>query len=123
MCPDSGCPVGSFVEQDERIAAPRAKLTERACRWATEQLRREHTSVNGIRPQLGTGWRTVWESIKPALRRGAGPLSHLRSAPSRQSRQEAPEVRARGFYVSWLHIASSGPTVAVATKVMGIAPG
>jgi len=67
VCPDSGCPVGSFVEQDERIAAPRAKLTARACRWAIEQLRREHASVNGIRRQLGTGWRTVWESIKALL--------------------------------------------------------
>jgi transposase len=31
------CPVGTFVEQDERIAAPRASLTARACRWAIEQ--------------------------------------------------------------------------------------
>ncbi len=67
LCPDPGCPVGSFVEQDERISAPRAKLTRRACWWAIEQLRREHASVNGIRRQLGTGWRTVWESIKPLL--------------------------------------------------------
>jgi len=67
LCPDPGCPVGSFVEQDERIAAPRAILTTRACRWAIEQIRREHASVNGIRRQLGTGWRTVWESIKPLL--------------------------------------------------------
>jgi len=66
-CPDAGCPVGSFVEQDERIAAPRAMLTARACRWATEQIRREHASVNGIRRQLGTGWRTVWESIRALL--------------------------------------------------------
>ena len=27
LCPDPGCPVGSFVEQNERVAAPRAKLT------------------------------------------------------------------------------------------------
>lgn len=67
LCPDRGCPVGSFVEQDERIAAPRAKLTRRACRWSIEQIRREHASVNGIRRQLGTSWRTVWESIKPLL--------------------------------------------------------
>ena len=67
VCPDPGCPVGSFVEQDVRIAAPRAKLTTRACRWSIEQIRREHASVNGVRRQLGTGWRTVWESIKPLL--------------------------------------------------------
>lgn len=67
VCPEPSCPVGSFVEQDETVAAPRAKLTVRACRWAIEQIRREHASVNGVRRQLGTGWRTVWESIKPLL--------------------------------------------------------
>jgi transposase len=67
VCPDPGCPVGSFVEQDERIAMPRTVLTARACRWAVQQIRREHASVNGLRRQLGTGWRTVWESIKPLL--------------------------------------------------------
>jgi hypothetical protein len=55
------------VEQDERIASPRAVLTTRACRWAIEQIRREHASVNGVRRQLGAGWRTVWESIRPIL--------------------------------------------------------
>ena len=67
VCPDPGCPVGTFVEQDDRIAAPRSSLTTRACRWAIEQIRREHASVNGIRRQLGTGWRTVWDSIRPLL--------------------------------------------------------
>ena len=67
VCRESACRVGSFVEQDERVAAPRAKLTVRACWWAIEQIRREHASVNGVRRQLGTGWRTVWESIKPLL--------------------------------------------------------
>ncbi|MFZ1285568.1 MAG: hypothetical protein WAR57_00860, partial [Candidatus Phosphoribacter sp.] len=32
-----------------------------------EQIRREHASVNGIRRQLGTGWRTVWDAIRPIL--------------------------------------------------------
>jgi len=67
VCPDPDCPVGSFVEQDVRVAAPRSKLTTRACLWAIEQIRREHASVNGIRRQLGTGWRTVWEAIKALL--------------------------------------------------------
>jgi transposase len=67
VCREPACRVGSFVEQDDRIAAARAKLTVRARRWAIEQIRREHASVNGIRRQLGTGWRTVWESIKPLL--------------------------------------------------------
>ena len=65
--PEPSCPVGSFVEQDDTIALPRAKLTTRACRWAIGQLRREHASINGLRRQLGTGWRTVWESVRPLL--------------------------------------------------------
>ena len=71
VCPEAGCPVGSFLEQDESIAAPRSKLTARAARWAVEQIRREHASVNGIRRQLGCGWRTVWETIKPILQAAA----------------------------------------------------
>ena len=69
-CLEAACPVSTFVEQDDRVAAPRAKLTTRACRWAIEQLRREHASVNGLRRQLRTGWRTVWESILPLLAQG-----------------------------------------------------
>lgn len=71
LCPEPACEVTSFVEQDEKVAAPRGLLTARACRWVIEQIRREHASVNGIRRQLGTGWRTVWDSIKPLLQAAA----------------------------------------------------
>ena len=67
VCPEPECPVGSFVEQDVEVAAPRGRLTVRACRWAIQQLRTEHASVNGIRRQLGCGWRTVWDAIRPIL--------------------------------------------------------
>lgn len=60
-----------FVEQDECVAAPRALLTRRACRWLIGQARREHASVNRVRRQLGTGWRTPWEAIKPLLANAA----------------------------------------------------
>ena len=66
-CPDPDCLTGVFVEQNKQIAAPRAKLTTRACRWAIEQLRRENASINGLRRQLGTSWATVWDSIRPIL--------------------------------------------------------
>ncbi|MEI2826364.1 MAG: ISL3 family transposase [Dermatophilaceae bacterium] len=67
VCPEPACPRRSFLEQDERVAPARAKLTARAAQWAIEQLRREHASINGLRRQLGCGWRTVWEAIKPLL--------------------------------------------------------
>lgn len=59
------------------VAAPRASLTARACRWAIQQLRREHASVNGIRRQLGCGWRTVWEAIAPLLTAAAADESRF----------------------------------------------
>jgi len=66
-CTEHACPVGTFTEQDEQLAQPRALLTTRACWWAVRQLRREHASVAGIARQLGTTWRTVWRSIAPLL--------------------------------------------------------
>jgi transposase len=82
VCPDPGCPVGSFTEQDEAVAAPRAKLTSRACRWAIEQIRREHASVNGVRRQLGTSWATVWTSIEPILAAAAADESRFEDVTS-----------------------------------------
>jgi transposase len=70
-CPDPACPVGTFTEQNDDVAAPRALLTARACRWAIEQIRYEHASISGLARQLGTTWRTVWRSLRPILARAA----------------------------------------------------
>jgi transposase len=66
-CIEPACGVKTFVEQDDRVAAPRALLTLRACWWAIRQIRREHGSVAGVARQLGTTWNTVWTSIRPLL--------------------------------------------------------
>ena len=66
-CLEPACAAGTFTEQDEDVAAPRALLTTRACWWAIAQLRREHASIAGLARQLGTTWRTVWRAIKPLL--------------------------------------------------------
>jgi transposase len=76
-CPDPACPVGTFTKQDDQVAPPRALLTARACRWAIEQLRREHASVAGLARQLGTTWRTAWRSIRPLLEQAAGEESRF----------------------------------------------
>jgi transposase len=76
-CPASTCPVGVFTEQDEQIARPRALLTTRACRWAIEQIRREHASIHGLARQLGCTWRTVWRSIRPLLEAAAADESRF----------------------------------------------
>jgi transposase len=41
VCPERACATGTFVEQNQDVAAPRAVLTRRACRWAIRQIRRE----------------------------------------------------------------------------------
>lgn len=76
-CPDPDCPTVVFVEQDEALAAPRAKLTARACWWAIDQLRSENASINGLRRQLGTSWATVWDSIQPMLAAAADDETRL----------------------------------------------
>lgn len=70
-CPEPACRTATFVEQNAEIAAPRAKLTTRACWWAIGQLRREHGSVNGIPAAAGVRWRIVWEAIQPLLQAAA----------------------------------------------------
>lgn len=67
-CAEPSCPAGVVTEQHPDLARPRALLTTRAYWWAIGQLRREHASVAGIARQLGTTWRTVWNSIKPLLK-------------------------------------------------------
>ena len=66
-CEESRCPIGTWTEQHDDLARPRALLTRRACWWAIGQIRREHASVAGIARQLGTTWKTVWTSIQPLL--------------------------------------------------------
>lgn len=47
------------------LSRPARTADGAACRWANEQIRPEHASVDGVRRQLGTGSATVWESIEP----------------------------------------------------------
>ena len=66
-CREPSCPTGTFTEQVQDVAAPRALLTVRACWWAIRQLRREHASISGLARQLGITWRTLWRAIRPLL--------------------------------------------------------
>jgi transposase len=43
-----------------------------------EQIRREHASVNGVRRQLGTGWRTVWDAVRPLLEKADSDADRFR---------------------------------------------
>ena len=63
MCPDVDCPMGSWTEDDDRIAASRQVLTSRAARWVTEQVGRHARSVNEVAVELGCDWHTVNDTV------------------------------------------------------------
>lgn len=63
MCPDSDCAMGSWTEEDDRIAGPRQVLTSRAARWATIQVGRHARSVNEVAGELGCDWHTVNDTV------------------------------------------------------------
>jgi len=66
-CRETTCQTVPFLEHDERVCAPRARLGTRAIRWAIRQLRFEGATIAGLARQLGTTWNTVWSHIKPCL--------------------------------------------------------
>ena len=66
-CGDAHCGRKTFVEQLPCLVAPRGSLTRRAVAWAIGQLRREHATIEGLRRQLGTSWKTLWRAVEPEL--------------------------------------------------------
>lgn len=62
-CPDPDCANGSWTEEDERIAAPRLAMTDRAGRWITAQVGRCARSVNEVAKELGCDWHTVNDAV------------------------------------------------------------
>jgi transposase len=62
-CPDPGCATGSWTEGVPAIAAPRLVMTDRAGRWATEQVGRRGRTVNEVALELGCDWHTVNDTV------------------------------------------------------------
>jgi transposase len=62
-CPVLSCPIGSWTGEDPRIAAPRMGLTDRAGRWATEQVGRHGRSVSGVADDLACDWHTANDAV------------------------------------------------------------
>jgi transposase len=62
-CPDADCANGSWSEEDDRIAASRLVMTDRAGRWITEQVGRCARSVNEVANELGCDWHTVNDAV------------------------------------------------------------
>ena len=61
-CPREGCPTGSFVVTDHRIAAMGCLLTTRAAKWATVQVGGGRT-VAEVAAELDCDWHTVNDAV------------------------------------------------------------
>ena len=62
-CPESTCTTTSWIGKELRIGAPRMAITDRAGRWATEQVGRHARSVNEVADELGCDWHTVNDTV------------------------------------------------------------
>ena len=62
-CANGRCSVGTWGEQDPRIASTRSQLTTRAARWATVQVGRHGRSVAEVAADLGCDWHTVMDAV------------------------------------------------------------
>ena len=62
-CPEVDCEVGTWTETDPRIAAMRAKVTDRAGRWVTGQVGCDGRAVSEVARQLGCDWHTVMDAV------------------------------------------------------------
>jgi hypothetical protein len=62
-CPDPDCEVGSWTWEDSRIAFPRQAMTDRAGRWATEQVGKLGRTVAEVARDLGCDWHTVNDTV------------------------------------------------------------
>lgn len=61
-CKDPGCPRGSWVLGDHRIAAKQCLLTTRAAKWATVQVGTGRT-VSEVAAELDCDWHTVNDAV------------------------------------------------------------
>jgi len=72
-CREPACLKGVFTEEHE-LVPPRAKLTNRAARWATDALTFDDTTVSALARHLGVDWHTCWGAVEvEATRRLADP--------------------------------------------------
>jgi transposase len=55
--------VRSWTSECPAIASPRSGLTDRAGRWATEQVGRWGRTVNEVAVELGCDWHTINDTV------------------------------------------------------------
>lgn len=113
-CRHELCEVKTWTERHEAIA-PRAVLTERARRWAFEQVGRADAAVSRVAEALGVAWWTVMEQV---IGRGAP----LVDDPARLDPPEAPVTAAGVDETAFLRATGTHPTI-FATGVTDLSPG
>ncbi len=62
-CGEPSCPTVTWSEVHPQVRR-RAALTERARRWACEQVGRDGLTVEAVRERLGVGWNTVMRAVR-----------------------------------------------------------
>ncbi|HEX2028055.1 MAG TPA: transposase [Nitriliruptorales bacterium] len=62
-CPNRSCPVGSWMQIDDRIVAGNRGITDGAARWACEQVGRHGRTVSEVADDLGCDWHTVNRAV------------------------------------------------------------
>jgi transposase len=62
-CPSMTCPTGSWMQADERIVIGNRGITDRAARWACEQVGRHGRSVAEVADDLECDWHTVNRAV------------------------------------------------------------
>lgn len=62
-CPALACPTGSWMQTDARIVIGQRGITDRAARWACEQVGRHGRSVAEVAADLGCDWHTVNRAV------------------------------------------------------------
>jgi transposase len=62
-CPNEICSLGSWMQTDRRIVIGNRGITDRAARWACEQVGRHGRSVAEVAADLGCDWHTVNRAV------------------------------------------------------------
>ena len=78
-CLEPDCATTTFTEQHP-VAPPRAILTVRAVRWATDALSHDDTTVSALARHLGVAWHTAWTAIETEAKARVGRPERLAGA-------------------------------------------
>src|SRR3954471_24670365 len=77
-CREPLCATDTFSKVHD-LAPPRALLTVRAVRWATDALAHDDTTVSALARHLGVDWHTCWSAVEVEARARVGQPERLQN--------------------------------------------